>query len=174
MKKVFFITIVAVTLGAVTSCKSKAQKDAEKYMNKVQETMKKNSPATTDDQRKTNSASATIPQGMENIVGEWELIKVIADGNGNHILDAEEEKDAITTMKNYLKLNANGSCEYTIAKMEGRYKIVTTDDGRKMLVMYDAAGTETTRGRYIISVTKTELVTNRIMGGSDFEVFKRL
>jgi hypothetical protein len=111
---------------------------------------------------------------MENIVGEWELIKVIGDDNGDHYIDADEEKDAITTMKDYLKLNANGTCKYTIAKMEGRYEIVTKDDGRKKLVMYDRTGTETTRRRYLISVTDKELVINRIMGGSDFEVFKRL
>jgi hypothetical protein len=168
------ITIVAATLVVAASCKSKAQKDAEKYMNKVQETMKENSPATTDDQQKTNSASPTIPRGMENIVGEWELIKIVPDGNGNHVLDAEEEKGAITTMQDYLKLNANGTCEYSIAKMEGRYEIVTKDDGRKRLIMYDRTGAETNSGRYIISVTKTELVINRLMGGSDFEVFKRL
>jgi len=73
-----------------------------------------------------------------------------------------------------LKLNANGTCEYTIAKLEGRYEIVTKEDGKKKLIMYDKTGTETTSGRYIISVTDKELVINRIMGGSDFEVFKRL
>ena len=76
-------------------------------------------------------------------------------------------------MKDYLKLNANGTCEYTIAKLEGRYEIVTKE-GRKRLAMYDRTGGETTSGRYIISVTKNELVINRIFGGSDFEVFKRL
>ena len=111
---------------------------------------------------------------MGNIVGEWELVKVIGDRNGNHIIDADEEKDAITTMKDYLKLNADGTCEYTIANLQGRYEIVIKDDGRKSLVMYDRTGTETTSGRYIISVTDKELVFNRIMGGSDFEVFKRL
>jgi len=40
--------------------------------------------------------------------------------------------------------------------------------------MYDRTGTETMSGRYIISVTDKELVINRLMGGSDFEVFKRL
>ena len=172
MKTNLFVTILAAMLIAVASCKSKAQKDAEKYMSKVKETMKENSPANTE--QNTHAASFSIPQGMENLVGEWERVQVVPDRNDNHILDAEEEKDAITTMKDYLKLNANGTCEYTTAKMEGRYEIVTKDDGRKRLVMYDRTGTETTSGRYIISVTKTELVINRIMGGSDFEVFKRL
>ena len=162
------MTITASMLIAATFCKSKGNKDAEKYMNKSKDTLKKNS------EQNANAGSGTIPRGMENIVGEWELIKVIADRNDSHIIDADEDKDAITTVKDYLKLNANGTCEYTIAKLEGRYEIVTKEDGRKKLVMYDKTGTETTSGRYIISVTDKELVINRIMGGSDFEVFKRL
>jgi len=168
MKIIFLMTITASMLMVTTFCKSKSQKDAEKYMNKSEDTLKKNS------EQNANAGSGTIPRGMENIVGEWELIKVIADRNDSHIIDADEDKDAITTVKDYLKLNANGTCEYTIAKLEGRYEIVTKEDGKKKLVMYDKTGTETTSGRYIISVTDKELVINRIMGGSDFEVFKRL
>jgi hypothetical protein len=168
MKTIFLMTITASMLIAATFCKSKGNKDAEKYMNKSEDTLKKNS------EQNANAGSGTIPRGMENIVGEWELIKVIADRNDSHIIDADEDKDAITTVKDYLKLNANGTCEYTIAKLEGRYEIVTKEDGKKKLVMYDKTGTETTSGRYIISVTDKELVINRIMGGSDFEVFKRL
>ena len=162
------MTITASMLIAATFCKSKGNKDAEKYMNKSKDTLKKNS------EQNAKAGSGTILRGMENIVGEWELIKVIADRNDSHIIDADEDKDAITTVKDYLKLNANGTCEYTIAKLEGRYEIVTKEDGKKKLVMYDKTGTETTSGRYIISVTDKELVINRIMGGSDFEVFKRL
>ncbi|HJS53075.1 MAG TPA: hypothetical protein VJ765_00985 [Chitinophagaceae bacterium] len=174
MKKISFILIVAAMFIAAASCKSKEQKDAEKYMNEIQKTMKENSPANTDDQEKTNTASGTIPRGMESILGAWERIKVIADRNGNHVIDADEDKDAITTMKDYLELKADGTCKYTIAKMEGRYEIVTKEDGRRKLVMYDRTGAETTKGRYIISVTDKELIINRIYGGSDFEVFKRL
>ncbi len=168
------MTIVTLILIAFTSCKSKAQKDAEKYMNKIEETMKENRPADANGEQKKNTGSAPDLKGLENLVGEWELIKIIPDRNGNHQIDADEDKDAITTMKNYLKLNADGTCEYTIARMEGRYEIVTKEDGGKKLAMYDRTGTETTSGRYIISVTDKELVINRLMGGSDFEVFKRL
>jgi hypothetical protein len=174
MKRIYLVMIVAAISIAVASCKSKSQRDAEKYMNEIKETMKENSPANTDGRQKPNAASGTIPHGMENILGEWELIKVIGDRNDNHVIDADEEKDAITTVTDYLKLNADGTCEYTIANLPGRYEIVTQDDGRKKLIMYDKTGTETTRGRFIVSVTDKELVINRIMGGSDLEVFKRL
>jgi hypothetical protein len=172
MKANFLMATVVSILIAAASCRGKTQKDAEKSMNKTEENATGKNNAKTDEQKA--SASGTIPKGMENIVGEWELVKVIADRNDNHIIDADEDKEAITTMKDYLKLNADGTCEYTIAKLEGRYEIVAREDGRQRLVMYDRTGTETTSGRYILSVTDSELVINRILGGSDFEVFKRL
>jgi len=113
MKTIFLMTIIASMLIVTTFCKSKSQKDGEKYMNKSEDTLKENSGAKTDE-KNANAGSGTIPQGMENIVGEWELIKVIADRNDSHFIDGDEDKDAITTMKDYLKLNANGTCEYTI------------------------------------------------------------
>jgi hypothetical protein len=171
--KNILITITAVILVTTVSCKSKTQKNARDYMNKIEETMKENSPAQSDDQRKPNG-SFRIPDDMKNILGEWELTKIIGDRNDNHQIDPAEEKDAITTMKDFLTLKADGTCEFTIAKLEARYEIVTKDDGRKKLIMYDRTGGELNSGRYILSVTDNELVINRISGGSDFEVFKRL
>ena len=160
MKTKLFMAIVMVTIVVAASCSGNAQKDAQDNSS---------------DKKTAETASATpapMLQGMESIVGEWELEKVFADSNGDHKVDAAEEAKAITTMQDYLKLNANGTCEYTIAKLEGRYEIITKDD-KKKLVMYDRTGTETTSGRYIISVTDKQLVINRLMGGSDFEVFRR-
>jgi hypothetical protein len=160
MKTKLFIVIAAVTMVTAASCSGNAQKDAEV-----------NSSAKTTDQTTSAQPAANL-QGMENIVGEWELVKVFADNNSNHRVEPDEEAKAITNMPDYLKLNANGTCEYTVAKLEGRYEIITKDD-RKKLVMYDRTGAETNRGRYIISVTDKELVINRILSGSDFEMFKR-
>lgn len=167
--------LMPVLLLLYTSCKSKSQRDAENYMNKIEKTMKENSPSNADDQQKTNAKLVPVPENMKNIVGEWELVKFLPDHNGNHEVDPDEEKDASTVMQDYLKLNADGTCEYTIAKLEGSYEIVTKDDGRKKIMMYDRTGSETTSGRYILSVTDNELIINRIaLGGSQFEVFKRL
>jgi Tfp pilus assembly protein PilP len=71
MKTNFFITVILAMLIAFMSCKSKAQKDAEDYMNKIERTVKENSPA--DNQQKTSTGPFVIPEGMENIVGEWEI-----------------------------------------------------------------------------------------------------
>jgi hypothetical protein len=160
MKTIVFMLMVALAFTS-TSCNNSATKESA-------DTTSTKTP----DQSSTAKPS-NIPQGMENIAGEWELVKIIADDNGNHQIDPQEDAKAITTMQDFLKLNADGTCEYTIAKLEGRYEIITTDDGRKKLVMYDKTGTETTRGRYILSVTDKELLINRILTGSDFEVFKR-
>ena len=40
MKTTFFTTIIAAMFVTVISCKSKSQKDAEDYKNKIEETMK--------------------------------------------------------------------------------------------------------------------------------------
>ena len=173
MKTNFLVTIIAMLI-ATASCKSKAQRDAEDYMNKIQKTVKENSPANADAQQKTSASSFTMPEGMENIVGKWELTKTIADHNGNHVIDPDEDKEALTNLQDYLEFNSDGTCKYTIVKLEGRYEIVTKDNGKRKLMMYDRTGTEVNRGRYIVSVTDKELVLNILMGGSDFQVFKRL
>jgi hypothetical protein len=174
MKTNFLVTIIAAMLITTVSCKSKAQRDAEDYMNKIQKTVKENSTSGTDAKQKASASSGTIPSGMENIVGEWELTKTIADHNGNHVIDPDEDKEAMTNMQDYFEFNADGTCKYTIVKLEGRYEIVTKDNGRKKLVMYDRTGAEVNRGRYILSVTDKELVLIILMGGSDFQVFRRL
>jgi hypothetical protein len=173
MKISFFRVIPAALLLFTASCKSKSQKDAQDYMDKIEKTVKENSPDT--DEQKSNRQLVPLPEDMKNLVGEWELVKFIPDHNGDHKIDPDEDKDALTVMKDYLKLNADGTCEYTIAKMEGTYEIITKDDGKKKIIMYDRVGGETTSGRYIFSVTDKELIINRIaLGGSQFEVFKRL
>jgi len=173
MKANFLTTIASAILLFTTSCKSKSQKDAQAYMDQVEKTMKENSPNT--GEQKTNRPLVPVPNDIKNIVGEWELVKFLPDHNGNHKIDPDEDKDASSLMKDYLRLNTDGTCEYTIAKMEGTYEIITKDDGRKKIMMYDRVGGETTSGRYILSVTDNELIINRIaLGGSQFEVFKRL
>ena len=151
MKAKLLIVLIAIALTSA-SCNSNTQADT-----------KENTSSKTD--QKAAAAG--------DLEGEWTLVKIIADNNGDHKIDPDEDAKAITTMQDYIKLNADGTCEYTIAKLDGRYETITTADGKKKLVMYDKSGAETNKGRYIISVTDKELVINRILSGSDFEVFKR-
>ena len=170
MKHGFSTTVIAVLLLAILSCKSKEQKAAEDYMNKINETVKENSPKSDDQQ--TNAGSPDIPQDMKSILGEWRLFKKIRDDNGNHKIDAEEENAEIKS-NNYMKFNADGTCKFEEV-MDGTYKIITEDDGRKKISIHDLNGTPYPPGLYIYSVTENELVINVNQGGgSQFDKYKR-
>lgn len=171
MKTHFFMVIIITIIVAAASCKSKAQKDAEDYKNKIEETMKENSPANTDDKQKSNPESADIPEDMKSILGEWRLFKKIRDDNGNHKIDANEENAEIKS-NNYMKFNADGTCKFEEV-MDGTYKIITEDDGRKRISIHDLNGTPYPPGLYIYSVTENELVINVNYGGSQFDKYKR-
>lgn len=171
MKTIFFMTIVAAILVTTASCKSKEQKDAEKYMNEIEKTMKENSPSNTDDKQKPKAGSPNIPNDMKNILGEWTLVRILRDDNGNHKIDEDEEKTAIANT-GYMKLNADGTCKFQTV-MDGTYQIVTEEDGRKKLALQDLAGTKYPMSLYIVSVTENDLVINTVAGGSGFEIYKR-
>jgi hypothetical protein len=163
MKPIFFIVVIAATLTTVTSCNSKEQKDAQE-----------NNAAKKDDQSKASVPSATIPQGMESIIGEWQLVKFISDKNGNSKIDPEEESAAKLDQPDYLNLKADGTCEFTTVKMPARYVIETeAEDVGKKLTMYELTGPEITGlTRYIMSVSDKELVIYRVK--DSFEIFRRL
>ena len=57
--------------------------------------------------------------------------------------------------------------------MNGTYKIVTEDDGKKNLAIQDLQGTKYPMKLYVVSVTEKDLVLNTVAGGSGFEVYKR-
>ena len=119
MKTNFFMVIIITIIVAAASCKSKAQKDAEDYMNKIEKTVKENIPASTDDKQKAKAGSPDIPQDMKSILGEWRLFKKIRDDNGNNKIDADEENAEIKS-NNYMKFNADGTCKFETV-MDGRY-----------------------------------------------------
>lgn len=173
MKPNSLIILIAAMLIAATSCKSKSQKDAEDYMNEIEKAMKENSPKT-DEQQKTNASSAPIPPGMENIVGEWEMVGSIVDTNDNLQIDEDERKNLQpTSIKDYMKLNSDGTGLFTVAKMEGRYEAKAAESGEKeYLTWYDRANGPHKIGT-IIKVTKDELHIKE-PGGSGLFVWKRL
>ncbi len=153
MRTFFITTIIAGILATQISCKSKAQKDTE------------------DNKQKTKTESSAIPRDMENILGEWALDRILRDDNGNHRIDEDEEKTAIANT-GYMKLNADGTCKFQTV-MDGTYKIVTEEDGRKRIDIQDLAGTKYPMSLYIVSVSKNDLVINTVAGGSGFEIYKR-
>ena len=159
-------------LITVVSCKSKSQKDTEDYMNKIDKTVKENSPANPEEEQKSKAGSPDIPQDMKSILGEWQLVRVLRDDNGNHKIDEDEEKTAIANPGGYMKLNADGTCKFQTV-MDGTYEIVTEEDGRKRIAIQDMAGTKYPMKLYIVSVSKNDLIINTVAGGSGFEIYKR-
>lgn len=163
MKRIFR-TAIALMLTAVVSCNSSEQKDAN--------TSTGNSPVNTEDKQEPKTGSANVPADMENILGEWKLDRRLRDDNGNHKLDAEEEKTALSGVENQMKLNADGTCKFETV-MDGHYTIVTEEDGRKRLAIKDLAGADYPLRLYVTSVSDKELVLNTVAGGSGFDVYKR-
>jgi hypothetical protein len=161
------VLFLAAILLALLSCKSKSQSEAQKYKDESQETVKENYP----EDPENKAGTPNIPEGMENILGEWTLVRILRDDNGNHKIDGEEEKTALTNT-DYMKLNADGSCKFQTV-MDGRYEIVAEEDGRKRLAIQDMAGTKYPMKLYIVSVSKNDLVLNTVAGGSGFEIYKR-
>jgi hypothetical protein len=171
MKPNLDLIVILAVLITTASCKSKSQKDAEDYMNKVEKAVKENSPATDE---KTNASTEPVSPDMENIIGEWELVGSIVDTNDNLQIDDEERKNLTAPgYKNYMKLNRDGSGLFTVAQMEGRYEIKTDEsNGRKVMTWYDNANGPHRIGS-VMKVTKDEL-TIKEPGGSGLFLWKRL
>jgi hypothetical protein len=106
------------------------------------------------------------------LVGAWQLSMMIVDKNANNKLEDEERKDPILSAQDYMKLNADGSCEFYTFKVKGRYEIKTSSSGYQTLVLFDKDNNQASRGR-IYSVTKDELVLTSHSSGSTFKVYKR-
>ena len=157
------LPIIIAILITTLSCNNKSQNNAQEDQT---ETVVK------DDRQQPKASSSNIPSDMQNILGEWKLDRKLRDDNGNGKIDGEEEKTAITDAENYLKFNANGTCKFE-AVMDGKYEIITAEDGRKRIVIHDMAGTKYPFQLYVVSVSEKELVINTVLGGSGFEIYKR-
>ena len=123
-------------------------------------------------QKKT--APATNPSaGNDDIVGEWEMVGSVVDTNDNLQIDEAERKNLKPTMKDYMKLNRDGSGVFTVAKMPGRFETTDPDNsGKRYLTWYDKANGRHRIGT-IIKVTRDELHIKE-PGGHGLFVWKRL
>ncbi len=164
--KNIFIVFAGIILMVITSCNN------EKATNSSSEIDKDSNEISSTDGNKNPATGSGVPADMKNILGEWELDRTVRDDNGNHRIDEDEEKTAIMNPGGYMKLNADGTCKFQTF-MDGTYKIVAEEDGKKRLDIKDMEGTEYPMSQYIISVTEKELVINNVKGGSNFNVYKR-
>ena len=116
--------------------------------------------------------SAHLSVNPADLLGAWQLTMMIVDKNANNRLEDEERKDPIQNAQDYMKFNADGSCEFYTFKVKGRYEIKTSSSGYQSLVLFDKDNTKLNRGR-IYSVTKDELILIDHSSGSTFKVYKR-
>lgn len=156
--------MIAFILIAALSCNSDEQKETSAN--------NENKAANPDDNQKPVNGSADISPEMKKILGDWKLDRRLRDDNGNHKVDAEEEKTAIPNVEMELKLNADGTCKFETV-MDGTYKLVPGGDGRTLLEIKDLSGAAYPIKQYINSVTENELVINTVAGGSGFDIYKR-
>lgn len=102
------------------------------------------------------------------------MVGFVVDTNDNLQID-EAERKALkqTTMKDYMKLNRDGSGVFTVAKMQGRYELkVQESSGKKYLTWYDKANGPHRVGT-VIKVTKDELHIKE-PGGHGLFIWKRV
>src|SRR5687767_2269727 len=109
------ILIPGVLLFATISCNNKSGEN-------TQETTGKNTTEN-NDQSRAAVTSPGLPPDMQSLIGEWRLVSWIPDKNGNSKLDPEEEKQGKLDQPDYLKLNPDGTCEYTDVKIQARFAI---------------------------------------------------
>ena len=138
-----------------------------------------NNNAATNPKQTTENPSSEATKGEsassssdDTIVGEWELVGVTEDKNGDDQLDPEERKSAVK-MDGYMKLNSDGSAVMFVIKNKGRYEIETTSNGKKKLTLYDSENGKHDQG-IIFSVTKEELLIINKFGGDSFMIWKRV
>ena len=133
------------------------------------ETQQTNNPSA---KKKAEPANNPSVRG-DDIVGEWEMVGFVIDTNDNLQIDEAERKNLKQTMKDYMKLNSDGSGVFTVAKLQGRYEIRDPESsGKKYLTWYDKANGRHRIGT-IIKVTKNELHIKE-PGGHGLFVWKRL
>src|SRR5687767_136014 len=124
------------------------------------------------EKQQTNNPSANAPSAQgDDIVGEWEMVGVVVDTNDNLQIDEAERKALKQTMKDYMKLNRDGSGVFTVGKPPGRYEL-REQAGKKYLTWYDKANGPHRVGT-IIKVTRDELHIKE-PGGHGLFVWKRL
>ena len=157
MKSKVLIPFVAVVFFVTTYGAEKAAKDAKQP---------------TSAEKKGASGNAAVRN--EDIAGEWEMLGFVVDTNDNLQID-EAERNALKkpSFKDYMKLNRDGTGEFTIAKMPGRFELTDQGSGgRKFLNWYDKANGRHRIGT-ILKVTRDELHIKE-PGGHGMFIWKRL
>jgi len=130
--------------------------------------------ATTASTEKKSGETAAAPASGDDITGEWQLVAVTEDKNGNEQLDPEERAAATKMTTDYMKLNSDGTAEILIMHAKGRYEIKKNENsGKNYLTLYSEDNTAYKKG-YIMSVNKKELLIMNKFGGDSITIWERV
>ena len=160
---------ILFSILVLSSCQ---QQKARQHQEAVNEMMDKYGEDKNNNQPRPDAKAPSDEVINSGLIGEWETILVTGDYNSNGVLDPEEWEKGFSTYKDYLKLNADGTCQYTIGNMDAVYEIVEKD-GHRSIEIIVADGSRLKQGR-IISLKPDELQLMKFSGGRDIIVFKRL
>jgi hypothetical protein len=105
-----------------------------------------------------------------DLVGAWNLTATYSDDNRNGTLE-EAERGKSLAAKDFLRLNADGSCEFYAFKLKGRYELETRSNGSQKLILFDKDNNKVDKG-VITSVTKDELILLNVSIRA-FSVYRR-
>src|SRR5690348_15461150 len=107
MKQTLFVLLIIFV--SISSCQ---QQKAKQQQEAVNEMLGKNSPDK-EDQAAAPSQPSSFNVPGNPLMGEWKTVLVTADNNSNGMLDPEEKEKGFSTYDDYLRLNPDGTCEYT-------------------------------------------------------------
>ena len=144
------------------------QQKAKQHQEAVKDMMEKY------DDEKSNQPvpEAKPPSGdiqSSKLMGAWESSLLTTDDNNNSILDQEEITKGTINYKDYLSLKPDGTCKYTVARIEGTYEIVEKD-GNQSIEVIAKDGSRVKYGR-IIFLKPTEMHLMKFTGGRDIIVY---
>ena len=170
--------ILFVILAALLSCgqsKAKQQQDAiNDMMEQYGDDEKKLNNMSEEDIKKYKYPYLKTPSAEvvnSGLMGEWKCVLLTGDNNSNGILDPEEKQTGISEYHDYLKLNSDGTCEYTESRIQASYEVIEKD-GHKSIEITAGDGSKIKQGR-IISLTNDELQLMKFSGGRDILVYQR-
>ena len=147
------------------------QQKAKQHQQAINDMMDKYGDEKKDNQPVPNANPPSDDVVNSGLMGEWKAVLVTGDHNTNGILDPEEKEKGFTTYNDYLKLNPDGTCEFTQAHIEAVYEIIEKD-GHKSIEIIVSDGTRMKQGG-IISLKPDELQLMKFFGGRDIIVYNR-
>lgn len=163
------ILTALIFLLLLSSCGQNKAKQQQQAVHDMMEKYDGDEPKSEQTSQEAKTPSTTYTGS--SLMGEWKCSLLTSDSNSNGMLDNEEKASGSNTYNDYLKLNPDGTCEYTVAQLNGTYEIVEKE-GHKSIEVIAKDGSRIKYGR-IISLKPHELQLMKFSGGRDIIVYNR-